>query len=227
MANSIAHVDDSSIRRLIAAALLSAALHAALLFWLPFQPAAGRPGPVGSLIEARIQPAQLATPTEEDDASPSANAAEFAASAEEQAQLEPAPKSKPVPPTEMPAAVEPLPPQTAAIEAPLIRDPTYYSAKQLDAYPDPLSPIRLQYPETAVADQVNGRVLLLILIDEFGVVSEVSAVEADPPGYFEEAAGAVFKGTRFKPGMKQGRAVKCRVLVQVRYTYGDAEGAVK
>jgi len=40
---------------------------------------------------------------------------------------------------------------------PLIRDPTYYSAKQLDAYPEPLTQIRLQYPETAVAAQVNGR----------------------------------------------------------------------
>jgi periplasmic protein TonB len=108
----------------------------------------------------------------------------------------------------------------------LIRDPTYYPAKQLDVYPEPLMPIRLQYPDSAVSAQVNGRLLLLILIDEFGVVTDVSAVEADPPGYFEDAAGAVFRDIRFKPAMKQGRAVKCRVLVQVRYNYGESEGAL-
>ena len=111
-----------------------------------------------------------------------------------------------------------------SFELPLIRDPTYYAAKQLDVYPLPLTEIKFDYPESAAAERIDGRLLMLLLIDEFGVVNEASVVEAHPEGYFEESALAVFRATRFSPAQKQGRPVKSRVLMHVRY---ESEAAVR
>ena len=109
----------------------------------------------------------------------------------------------------------------------MFRDPTYYPAKQLDIYPQPVGQIRLDYPESAASAKVDGRLVVLLLIDEFGIVNDASIVEAQPEGYFEDAALAVFRGARFSPGQKQGRAVKSRVLLQVKYLYGQSAGALR
>ena len=68
---------------------------------------------------------------------------------------------------------------------------------------------------------------MLLLIDEFGVVNEASVVEAHPEGYFEESTLSVFRAARFSPAQKQGHAVKSRVLLQVRFVYGESEGAMR
>ena len=68
---------------------------------------------------------------------------------------------------------------------------------------------------------------MLLLIDEFGGVNEASVVESQPEGYFEDAALAVFRAARFSPAQKQGRAVKSRVLLQVKYLYGQSSGAMR
>ncbi len=214
--------------RLLVACGLSLALHLMLLFGVPVNPTGGIPN-VSSMITARLEPAIDATP------------AETAAPLPEQpvpvepAVVKPANEDPLAAPEPKKAASqpEPVPPPAprsspnAGIELPLIRDPTYYTAKELDAYPQPLTPIRLLYPETAVAERLDGRLRILLLIDEFGVVNEASVIEAQPPGYFEEAARSVFMPTRFSPGMRQGRAVKSRVVVQVRYVYGDSEASVR
>jgi protein TonB len=131
-------------------------------------------------------------------------------------------KTEPVRASEQPASAP-----SGGIEVPFIRDPTYYPAKQLDVYPQPLGQIRLDYPESAASAKVDGRLLVLLLIDEFGVVNDASIVESQPEGYFEDAALAVFRMARFSPGQKQGRAVKSRVLLQIKYLYGQAAGAMR
>jgi protein TonB len=95
----------------------------------------------------------------------------------------------------------------------------------LDVYPEPLAAIRLDYPDTAANARIDGRLTVQLLIDEFGVVNEVSVVDAKPEGYFEEATLAVFRGARFSPAQKQGHAVKSRVVLQVKYLYGESVGA--
>lgn len=215
--------------RLLIACLLSLVLHVALLLGVPVNPTGGAPSATFT-IYARLEPAASETQAEivtepqppvetvQEKRATSASVDPLAEPVTKQPEPKPAPK---------PAAAVPPSSPSAGIEVPLIRDPTYYPAKQLDAYPQPLTPIRLHYPETAVADRVDGRLLMLLLIDEFGVVTEASVVEAEPTGYFEEAARSVFRVTRFAPGMKQGHAVKSRVLVRVRYVYGESEGSVR
>lgn len=104
---------------------------------------------------------------------------------------------------------------------PQLPDPIYYPARQLDVYPTLLEPINLPYPERAARDEVSGKVTVLLLIDERGMVNEVSVVEAEPAGYFEETTRAVFSETRFAPARKEGRPVRSRVLISV--SYGSAQ----
>lgn len=102
-----------------------------------------------------------------------------------------------------------------------IPDPTYYPARQLDVYPMLAARLDLAYTEAAAAADVNGHVLLLVMIDALGGVDDVSLVEAEPPGYFEDDARRAFLAARFNPAQKNGRAVNSRVLVNV--TYGSAD----
>lgn len=105
----------------------------------------------------------------------------------------------------------------AVREAP---DATYYPARQLDVYPTLAVPLNLPYAQRALEAGVEGRALLLLHIDETGVVDEVAVVEAQPVGYFEEDARRAFVAARFTPGQRNGRPVKSRVLVEV--TYGES-----
>jgi protein TonB len=209
--------------RLIKAVVLSFLLHLALVVGIPVNPTGGVPQMV-STITARLEPASA-------DSEPVADSVDVVPEAMPAPRTEKPPK--PADPTAE-AKAEPVraseqPPASPAsgIEVPFIRDPTYYSAKQLDVYPQPLAQIRLDYPESAASAKVDGRLLVLLLIDEFGVVNDASVVESQPEGYFEDAALAVFRAARFSPAQKQGRAVKSRVLLQVKYLYGQSAGAMR
>jgi len=96
----------------------------------------------------------------------------------------------------------------------------------VDMHPVALSPIKPVYPEKGAELGVDGKVVLLLLIDETGVVKEVSVVEADPEGIFEESALAAFREARFAPAQKNGRAVKSRVLIRVTYELNDRKKPV-
>ena len=207
--------------RLPVACALSLLLHLALLLGIPVYPGGGVPQ-VGFPIHVRLEPVanepQPATLTpaektgvpvrENDRPGPVARTAD------------PARESGPAAAAQASAPI-------AGIEVPLSRDPTYYPARQLDVYPRLLAPLNLDYPERAAAQRLDGNLLLLLLIDEFGIVNEASVVEAQPDGYFEAAALAVFRATRFSPAQKQGRPVKSRVLLQVSYRYSEGAGTLR
>jgi periplasmic protein TonB len=103
-----------------------------------------------------------------------------------------------------------------------VPDPTYYAARQLDIYPALVSALDIRVPGSATPADANGYVLLLVLIDATGVVENASIVEARPPGQFDEGARDALKSARFRPAMRQGRAVKSRVLIHVNYGAGDS-----
>lgn len=219
---------DSALKqnrsRLLVACTLSLLLHLALLLGIPVNPTGGVPQVVPP-IHARLEPAADSEPQPREATLTPAE--KTGAPVPEDARPKPA-ATKPKPKRESRrAATKPASAPIASIELPSSRDPTYYPAIQLDVYPQPLEPIKLNYPDRAAAQRLDGILLLLLLIDEFGVVNEASVVEAQPQGYFEEAALSVFRATRFSPAQKQGHPVKSRVLLQVRYGSGDSAGAVR
>ena len=207
--------------RLLVAAALSLAVHLALLLGIPVNPTGGVPF-VTSIINARLESATSETPAEAVVDPPSPNATPDAApdkSTVVDPLADPAVGKKPEPKPEPKLALAALPATpSAGIEVPLIRDPTYYPANQLDVYPQALNVIKPDCSEPAVIDRVIGGLRLLVLINEFGIVDDVSVVEAPPAGYnFERAWVAAFRAGRFSPGQRQGRAVKSRAVLTVKF----------
>ena len=104
-----------------------------------------------------------------------------------------------------------------ALEIPQIEDPEFYPARKLDVLPHPLVEVPLRYPEDAAKRDVSGRVVLLLLIDELGMVVEANVISAEPAGVFEEAALESFRHVQFSPAQRNGRVVKSRLPVEVTF----------
>ncbi|MBI2295273.1 MAG: energy transducer TonB [Betaproteobacteria bacterium] len=100
---------------------------------------------------------------------------------------------------------------------PQVPDPTYYSARELDSYPRPVAPLRLDYPSGAGRDGAPGRAQFSLYIDEHGVVNQVSVVETALPGNVEDELRAALAATRFIPARKDGRPVKSRILLSISF----------
>ena len=129
----------------------------------------------------------------------------------------PRPRAAPVEraPSEAPPAAAPEPRSGSGL--PQAPDLTYYGTRQLDVFPRLLAPLDLAYGGKAAADGVAGRVRLLVMIDEAGVVRDVSIVEAEPASYFEDEASRALMAARFEPAYRNGRAVRSRMQVEVNY----------
>ena len=93
----------------------------------------------------------------------------------------------------------------------------YYKIKELDVIPRPISLITPRYPEAVPASVRRGVVKLEIRLDEDGVVTEVTVLGGEPPGYFEDAARDAFLNAKFTPGMKSGRKVRSLLTLQVHF----------
>lgn len=104
------------------------------------------------------------------------------------------------------------------IALPLLGDPTWYTAAELDTYPEPSRPIRPRYPPEALSAGIEGTVTVLLMVDQNGQLIESSVVEARPAGWFEAAALAVFDSMVFQPGTREGRKVRSRVLVKMHFS---------
>jgi protein TonB len=103
------------------------------------------------------------------------------------------------------------------LNIPLLEDTHYYSSNAVDVAPAALRPVVPEYPPPAVSANIQGDVQLLLYIDEFGKIRDLKVNTAHPPGYFEQSALTAFQSVQFSPAQKNGRAVKSRVLIRVRY----------
>ena len=100
-------------------------------------------------------------------------------------------------------------------DLPLLVDPAWYEAKDLDLYPRPLAPLQPAY--SASASDVSGEVTLLLQIDEFGAVKQVAVLSAEPAGYFEDDALLTLQSAHFEPAQREGRPVRSRIVMKVRF----------
>lgn len=101
----------------------------------------------------------------------------------------------------------------------LIPGPRYLLASELHRHPIPLAAIRPEYP--VGAEDMKGKVMLLVLINEGGGVDRAGVLAADPPGVFDASALAAFQFRRYAPGLVAGIPVRSQLLVEVSYEPGD------
>jgi protein TonB len=211
--------------RLLLALSLSTALHLSLIYGIAVGPS--RPASP-SMIVARLA-SQAATPSAETGAmagtrrGASVAAPVFVPSNAEpafgvvrDAQADPRPERVAVVPARMDDSRLP------SADVPLLVDPAWYEAKDLDLYPQPLAPVRPPHPASAA--DISGDVTLLLQIDEFGAVQQLSVLTAEPAGYFEEAALRAFEVVRFAPAQREGNPVRSRIVIKVRFAPPTQDG---
>jgi TonB family protein len=94
----------------------------------------------------------------------------------------------------------------------------YFLSDELDEQPHPMQDVRPSYPAHAMAHDLEGRVRLLLLIDETGQVRQLAVIDASPHGIFDEAALNAFRFVPFSPAKRAGLAVKSRILLNVDFS---------
>lgn len=219
MADPAARSGAEAAEKLALTLAASLLVHFALIFGLQIRavPAASH---AGRVIQARLVEAPKVTevkPPEPDT---------LTLQAQEPLPLPPADPAAPEPPVEVPPASAAAPESSAnlpSIELPLIEDPTYYTAREVDVHPAALQLIQPSYPDEAASTNVTGSVVLVLLLDESGKVQELSVEEASPPGMFEQSALDAFRNARFSPAQRQGRVVKSRMRIKVNYELASVD----
>jgi protein TonB len=228
-------LNSSSLGRLSVAVLISALVHAVLPWVVPVtarRTAGAPPGPLSVAIAPLPAAAPGApVPVVSTPAAPEPGGVAPAGAAAAPATRPPTPQPLAevgeAPPAELPdstpatelapAAAPEREPARPALELPLPVDPEYLPARLLDMLPRPVAEVSPRYPEQAATQDLSGVVTLLLYIDELGIVTDVTVLSAEPPGYFEEAAVESFRNALFQPGQRDGRAVKSRLAVEVSF----------
>ncbi len=198
--------------RLLLAVALSALIHLSLIYGFTLKLSAGGAS-VGHVLHARLQPGDPPTLPDSQEASLEAESQVVASTEMEPPSPVPAHESPARAPAESASAPAgaPLPP------VPLLADTSVYPSRDLDVFPKPLTAIKAPFPPRASDDQISGAVTLELIIDEHGAVGDVKVVEANPEGYFEDAAVETFKAARFSPAQKDGKPVRCRLAIKVDF----------
>ncbi len=74
-----------------------------------------------------------------------------------------------------------------------------------------------KYPELARKGQVEGAVMVEVIIGFDGKVERATVVDAEPKGYFEDAALAAARNWEFTPAMQRDKPVKVRYQIPFKF----------
>lgn len=92
--------------------------------------------------------------------------------------------------------------------------------EEVDQPPEVISRRAPVYPPRALDREIEGEVVLRILVDSSGIVRQVLVLSSRPPGTFDQAAQDAVWHWRYTPAVYQGRTVgswyRQRVLFQLR-----------
>lgn len=92
----------------------------------------------------------------------------------------------------------------------------YVPSYQVEELPIPLSPISPKYPEEARRTGIEGKVLVLLYIDELGNVKKVE-VQKSPSEILSKSAIEAVSSTRFKPARIAGAARAVCMLLTLKF----------
>ncbi|MES9995488.1 TonB family protein [Desulfovibrio aminophilus] len=93
-----------------------------------------------------------------------------------------------------------------------------YGPGQVERPPRLLRKIDPIYPQAARRQGISGKMVVKFLVGPDGRVRDIEVVEAEPSGYFEQAAVDAVSRWEFSPGMLRGRAVAVWMLVPLSFS---------
>jgi protein TonB len=87
----------------------------------------------------------------------------------------------------------------------------------LEAPPTPVKEVKPDYPDLAKKAQVEGVVLVQVVIGIDGKVERAEVIQAKPEGFFEEAAIAAAKKWEFTPAKQRDKPVRVRFQIPMKF----------
>ncbi|HHS50914.1 MAG TPA: energy transducer TonB [candidate division Zixibacteria bacterium] len=87
----------------------------------------------------------------------------------------------------------------------------------LEAPPKPVKEVRPRYPQLAERAQVEGVVLVQVVIGLDGKVEHAEVIQARPEGFFEEAALDAARQWEFTPAKQRDKPVRVRYQIPLRF----------
>ncbi len=111
----------------------------------------------------------------------------------------------------------PAPPKPTGPVARKIGGIMAFDTKQVDTLPSIVKRASPEYPNRARRMNIQGKVMVQLVVDTAGNPKEFSIASASPAGYFEEAALTAAKKMRFIPGKIKGKTVN--TLVHVPFVF--------
>jgi protein TonB len=79
----------------------------------------------------------------------------------------------------------------------------------LEINPEPVKEVEAEYPRLAQQAQIEGKVVVWGLVDKEGNIIETRIAKSSGTQSLDEAAAKALMGWKFKPGIQNGRPVKC------------------
>ena len=91
------------------------------------------------------------------------------------------------------------------------------TSDMVDSTARALSRTPVEYPRRAKAKDIEGYVVISLLIDKSGKVSTAKVIESEPAGVFEEKALQTIKSWLFEPARYKGEAVDSWANQTIRF----------
>lgn len=91
------------------------------------------------------------------------------------------------------------------------------SENAVDSPPRLLNAVHLEYPVRARSKNIEGAVVVSVVVGVDGVPRDAKVLEAQPSGVFEESALAAVGQMRFEPASYEGRPVSMRARQRVLF----------
>ena len=95
--------------------------------------------------------------------------------------------------------------------------PTFLNSADIAPFMEKWVYANLKYPESAVRDGIQGRVMVDFIIDKEGKVTDVRVVRGVDPELDEEALRVVSSSPKWKPGRMGGQKVRTSVTIPVEF----------
>jgi len=92
-----------------------------------------------------------------------------------------------------------------------------HTGDTVDKKPTPTSQPPAEYPSGARKRGIEGYVLLSVLVDKNGNVSEARVLESKPPGEFDDYALSAIRSWNFQPGYYKGEPTSVRIEQKIDY----------
>ena len=190
-------------RRVLAALLLSLALHAILFGWVGVQQRVQRSSPV--VLQVRLAPSTYSSAKDKPILSTASLSTSPAAADKLQPVQHVAAPEKPSSAVQAPVPV---------LDTPVLVDTHYYPARELDVLPVPVHAI-VPIAPTGIPASEHGWVRLRVRLDDMGRVTSVKVEDSNPPGVFDRNAREAFEHKLFQPGIKNGQPVYSELEIKV------------